>query len=112
MSEVHSATLPCMSNRYQALHLYEPTAAVNALVSFHFCTQVAADHASRRVISAMFSASSRLLSLSPVQNRVFVSARQAHSHSASVGNRYRTPSRLLSHSQNAVASFQLILTTG
>ena len=49
---------------------------------------------------------------SPEENRVVVPARQAYSHSASVGSRYFLPSFLLSQAQKAAASFQLTLTTG
>src|SRR5262245_28240546 len=48
----------------------------------------------------------------PLMNRVVVPARQAYSHSASVGRRYLRPSFLLNQVQNACASCQLILTTG
>ncbi len=40
-------------------------------------------------------------------NSVRIPARAAYSHSASVGRRYGLPSFLVSHSQNATASFQL-----
>ena len=43
----------------------------------------------------------------PVWNLVAVPARQAYSHSASVGNRYGLPSFFVSHSQKATASCQL-----
>src|ERR1039457_1314922 len=49
--------------------------------------------------------------LSPVQKWVMVPARQANSHSASVGSRYDCPSRAESQSQNALASGQLTNTT-
>src|SRR5262249_4997190 len=50
--------------------------------------------------------------LSPKVNLVWEPARQAYSHSASVGKRYFLPSLLLNQSQKATASFQETLTTG
>src|ERR1017187_9809860 len=44
---------------------------------------------------------------SPLQKSVFVPARQAYSHSASVGRRQVLPSFALNHLQNAMASSQL-----
>ena len=49
---------------------------------------------------------------SPVWNRDVVPARQACSHSASIGSRTVRPVFLLAHFTNATASFQLTSTTG
>src|SRR5207249_9864736 len=61
--------------------------------------------------SAVFASLPRPSSLAPLLKRVVVPARQAYSHSASVGSRYVRCSFLLSHWQNSMASCQLTMVT-
>ena len=58
----------------------------------------------------MFACSA--VSVSPVWNGVVVPARQAYSHSASVGRRYGLPSFFDSQSQNSTACCQVTNVTG
>ena len=97
-SEHHSHTLPCMSNRPHGLGFFKPTAWV-------YCSPA--------VLPANHAYSPNCFSSSPKGNVIFVPARHAYSHWASVGRRYVSPafsfpalnSKTVSVVQNAVASF-------
>src|SRR5262245_61548601 len=73
---------------------------------------VETSHLLARDCSQTFAMVFKSSTASPRMNRLVVPARQAYSHSASVGSRYVRPSFLLSHAQNATASCQFTLTTG
>src|SRR5712691_1924833 len=105
-----------MSYKPNGFALKLPTGAVNAWPSEELRQF---GHVRRFVVNRWEKVLSRILSMDtsswgslPFQYRVVVPARQAYSHSASVGSRYVFPSLPLSHAQNAFASFQLTLTTG
>src|ERR1700722_5521769 len=95
MSEHHCQTLPCMSNRPQAFGSFIATECVCPLL-----------------LSAYQPATAIAASASPVLYCPLVPARQAYSHSASVGRRYVFPSIWLSFLQNATASNHDACSTG
>src|SRR5438105_2799423 len=101
-----------MSNRPKALGRNRPTGAVYTYPSRAAIAQVQPGYFTFAVASATFATLDNVSGSSPFEKRVVVRARQAYSHSASVGNRYFFPSFRLSQPVNATASFQLTLTTG
>src|SRR5271155_714582 len=88
-----------------------PTGAVNAYPSEPLIPQ-SLPVAVRKSLSAPLAYFHRSSSSSPKEKRVFVPARHAYSHSASLGRRQVFPPFFESQSQNATASFQLTFTTG
>src|SRR5262249_39015531 len=100
-----------MSYRPQAFGLNLPTGAVNTKPSSPR-TVVQAGNCPAAEASGRFAEPTSDSGSAPVWKRVVLPARQAYSHSASVGSSYFFPSFLLSQSQNATASFHETLTTG
>src|SRR5438067_1313834 len=101
-----------MSKRPKAFGRNRPTGAVKTKPSFALIACVQSGCFSFAVPSDTLPTIASDSRSSPEENRVVRPARQAYSHSASVGKRYVWPSSWLNHSQNATASFQLTFTTG
>src|SRR5579871_5058555 len=104
----HSWRLPCMSYRPKALGRYDPTAAVR----FRNGPFAAAPNGDAPLKFACVEES-----VLPKWNTVVVPARQAYSHSASVGRRYTRPAFLSagkseSRRQNSTAAYHVTLSTG
>src|SRR5438552_1258318 len=102
-----------MSYSPQALGLYFPTGAV---YTWRSSALIVVQEGNLRfaLASATLPMAASPSGSSPLVNNDVVPARQAYSHSASIGRRYRSrpPSEFVIQAQNAVASFQLTLTTG
>src|SRR5205809_856020 len=101
-----------MSCRPKLLARNCPTGAVKGYLSSHDFAHLNREFIDFSELSAIFAIRSRSFSSFPPDQRVAVPARQAYSHSASVGRRYVGPSFWLNHLQNSTASYQHTFTTG